>query len=584
VERRTKNQLGWSAVAVTLALVLSSCTQEENTEAQATAPHRPGEILVKFENTISIQQSTSLLASAGLESVAQFASIGVHRCRITNGSEVNAAISACEGNASVQYAEPNYIYNASEIPNDPRFNELWAMQNDNDADIDAVEAWDSQTGSADVLVAIIDTGVDYTHSDLGTNMWRNPGESGEGREDNGVDDDGNGFVDDVFGWDFAGNDSDPLDDNGHGTHVAGTIAAAGNNGVGVVGVNWQASIMALKFLSSNGSGSAADAIDAILYAANNGARVMNNSWGGGGFSQALKDAIEFARDRNALFVAAAGNDGRDNDSRPTYPSNYDVDNVVAVAASDRNDLLASFSNFGATTVDLAAPGADILSTMPSDQYRSLNGTSMATPHVSGVAALVLAHAPDLNYRQVAVRVVGSTDAGAAFENTTGSGGRLNAAAALSDEPKLAFVTRLSNTPDTAGPYSVSALATDNGSIQAAALSFTVDGGSATVLPMQSTGPEAYRAAIPGQALGATIAYFVEVTDDENNNIVSATYSFQIAEGGDDGPDCGNFAVTIPAITGTSGRLLTLLLNVILFSAFVLGARRLVQGAGGGRRD
>lgn len=583
MERRT-NQLGWGAVALTMALVLSSCTQEENTEAQATSPHRPGEILVKFENTISVQQSTALLTGAGLESVAQFASIGVHRCRITNDNDVAAAVSACEGNAAVEYAEPNYIYNASEIPSDPRFDELWAMQNANDADIDAVEAWDTQTGSADVLVAIIDTGVDYTHSDLGANMWRNPGESGEGRENNGVDDDGNGFVDDVFGWDFAGNDSDPRDDNGHGTHVAGTIAAAGNNGVGVVGVNWQASIMALKFLSSNGSGSAADAIEAIMYAANNGARVMNNSWGGGGFSRALQDAIEFARDRNSLFVAAAGNDGRDNDSRPTYPANYDVDNVVSVAASDRNDRLASFSNFGAKTVDLAAPGADILSTMPNDEYRSLNGTSMATPHVAGVAALVLAQHRNLNYRQVAVRVVGSTDAGAAYENTTGSGGRLNAANALSDEPKVAFVTRLSNTPDTAGPYTVSALATDNGSIQAATLSYTVDGGSATVVPMQSMGPEAYRAAIPGQALGATIAYFVQVTDDEDNTKVGTTYSFQIAEGGDDGPDCGNFAVTIPTLTGTGGRLLTLLLNVILFAAFVFGARRFVLGAAGERRD
>ncbi len=570
---------------LTTVLVVASCTQqEEKTETAPMAPYREGEILVKFKNTVSTQQASSVLGSYGLQSVGQFAPIGVQRCRITDARDVPSAVAACNSSADVEYAEPNYIYKVSEIPNDPRFDELWAMQNANDADIDAVEAWDGQTGSRDVIVAIIDTGVDYTHPDLAANMWRNPGESGEGRESNGVDDDGNGFVDDVFGWDFAGNDSDPKDDNGHGTHVAGTIAASGDNEIGVVGVNWQASVMALKFLSGNGSGSADDAIEAILYAASNGARVLNNSWGGGGFSRALQEAIEFARDQNALFVAAAGNDGRDNDALPTYPASYDVANVIAVAASDRNDRLASFSNFGATSVDLAAPGADILSTMPNDSYRSLNGTSMATPHVSGVAALVWAQNADLGYRQVAVRVVGAADPVPAFEGTTWSGGRLNAAAALTPAPKVAFVTRRDDTADTAGPYAVTAWATDETSVEAVTLSYSVNGGAPTLLPMQPSAPDEYRAAIPGQVMGSTIAYFVEAVDADDNRATSATYSFQIAEGGGDAPDCGNFAVAIPTWTGTGGGSLSLLLNLLFMGAVFVSARKLAYVLAERRRD
>jgi subtilisin family serine protease len=540
-----------------LATSCSTSTTEEPVEEQQHAEFIPGEVLVKFKSNVTQAQATSSLSSANIQSTQFLASVGVHRCQILGAQDVLEAVRRCQADASVEYAEPNYVYRASVVPDDPRFESLWAMQNENDADIDADEAWDTQTGSRDVLIAIIDTGVDYTHEDLAANMWRNPGEVGEGRETNGIDDDGNGFVDDVFGWDFTGGDNDPIDDNAHGSHVAGTIAAVGNNGIGVVGVNWQASIMALKFLDRNGSGNTADAIAAITYAAQNGAQVLNNSWGGGGFSQALLEAIEFARDRNALFIAAAGNEGRDTDALPTYPAGYDVDNVVAVAASDRNDRLASFSNFGATSVDLAAPGVGILSTTPGNAYQSFDGTSMATPHVSGVAGLVLAAYPELAPRAAAIRIVGGSDIVPAFAAGTSSSGRLNATGALATAPRVAFVTRLEDTADTAGPYRVRAEAIDDGGMAGVELHYTVDGGAVTAASMQTAGGFAYTAEIPGQPTGSTVAYFVQAMDDEGNSSQSRTISFGVTtEPPTPTPECGNFAVTLvgPMIggSGTAG--------------------------------
>lgn len=275
------------------------------------------------------------------------------------------------------------------IPNDPEFAKLWGMKN-----IHAPEAWCCIQGSR-VLVAVIDTGVDYTHEDLKKNMWKNPGEIPA----DGIDNDGNGLVDDVFGFDYANSDSDPMDDNRHGTHCAGTIGAVGNNGIGVVGVNWYAKIMALKFLSAAGSGSTSNAIRCIDYARIMGAKVMSNSWGGGGFSQALADAISRAEQAGILFIAAAGNSASDNDISPHYPSSYPNQNIIAVASINRMDELSWFSCFGKSSVDLAAPGGtasgvkedDILSTIPNNQYDFLAGTSMATPHVSGAAVLLMAH-------------------------------------------------------------------------------------------------------------------------------------------------------------------------------------------------
>lgn len=569
--------MGWTSSRVNsclaiLGLVTVSVTSTEGwAQKLPPASFVPGEVLVKFKTGIAAEKMSAVAATARLQSVRHFASIGVHCYRIPAGGDVAATVRLCEADSSVAYAEPNYIYTASRLPNDPRFPELWALQNPNGIDIGAPKAWDVQTGVPGIRVAIIDTGVDYTHADLQANMWHNPGESGGGREHNGVDDDANGFVDDVFGWDFAGKDSDPKDDNGHGSHVAGTIAATGDNHVGVVGVNWRASIMACKFLTANGSGSASDAIEAILYAAENGARVANNSWGGGGFSQALRDAIEFARQKNVIFVAAAGNEGNDNDLTPSYPASYDVANVVAVAAHDRAGQMASFSNFGKTSVDLAAPGVDILSSTPGNAYQVFSGTSMATPHVSGVAALLIAQNQSLTYRQVLVRIAGSVDAAAAFENTTWSGGRLNAAAALAATPKVAFVTRLAATTDTTGPYRVDAEATGDSPVTEAFLSYAVAGDTPRKVPMRSVAVDTYRAEIPGQALGSSVSYFVDVADAARNSTRSRTYAFQVGPPGG-APGCGNFAST--TATSLRSRILATLANSLLLVGSVLGARKL----------
>ncbi len=304
-----------------------------------------------------------------------------------------------------------------------------------DNDIDAPEAWDITTGSTNIVVAVIDSGIDYRHPDLAANMWVNRAEL---NGIHGVDDDDNGYVDDIYGYDFCNSDPDPIDDHCHGTHVAGTIGAVGNNGIGVAGVCWNVRIMALKFLAESGSGTDSDAIECIDYAIRNGARIMNNSWGGGGFSQAVMDTISVANDAGVLFVAAAGNSAGDNDQYPEYPSGYDVPNVIAVAATGSDDELASFSCYGATSVDLAAPGMDILSTLPTymtyamlrsgylTNYGVSSGTSMATPHVSGALALLESYYPSLTAAQAKSRLLARVDPVPALGGKVLFCGRLNA--------------------------------------------------------------------------------------------------------------------------------------------------------------
>ena len=409
----------------------------------------PGEVLVKFKRTMTASNRTSILTASGMSVLKEFPGIGVFRVKIRTNDTVPGATKRLAANPGVLYAEPNYIQHAvATLPNDPLFNNLWGLNNTGqtggtpDADIDAPEAWDVSLGSSDMVVCVIDTGVTYTHPDLAANMWTNAVELGG---TSGVDDDGNGYVDDIYGINAVTGSGDPMDDNAHGTHCSGTIAAVGNNGVGVAGVNWNARIMGCKFLDSGGSGSTDDAIECIEYAITKGADVMSNSWGGGGFSQALADAIEDANSAGILFVAAAGNDGSDNDAFPFYPASYDNTNIIAVAATDHNDGMASFSNYGRTSVDVGAPGVDIFSTFltgahlssgcnddDSDGYGYCSGTSMACPHVAGLSALTMSAFPSETPLEIKRRIMRTVDPLASLAGDTVSDGRINAHRALTE--------------------------------------------------------------------------------------------------------------------------------------------------------
>jgi len=285
--------------------------------------------------------------------------------------------------------------------------------------------------------------------------------------------------------------------------------------------------MALKSLDRNGSGTASNAIAAILYAAANGARVINASWGGAAFSQGLSEAIEFAQLHKVLFVTAAGNLGQDNDRRPTYPANYAIDNILSIAASDRSDLLADFSNHGSNTVDLAAPGVDILSTMPDNRYQALSGTSMAAPHVSGVAALLFSEFPRLNYRQARIRIVGGAEPLTTLAGKVRGGGRLNAFGALSTHPRVAFVTRLQRSPDSPAEHLFTAQVTDQDSVSAVSLHYAVNGGEYRLVPMILTGPDVYHGQFPLQPVGSSIEYFVRGVDIDGNSGLSQTRRFRV---------------------------------------------------------
>jgi hypothetical protein len=431
-----------SAVLLALLAALIVVSPAPSARSQARS-----EILVGFERGVAASAQREVLARFGAAAEERYGSIRGFLASVP-GSRRGSIIAALERDPRVRYAEPNVRFYADETPDDPSFGQLWALDNSGqvvagsagtpDADIDAPEAWSVSTGSGNVTVGVIDTGVDYNHPDLAANIWINPGEDCAGCRNDGVDNDGNGYVDDWRGWDFLNDDNDPFDDNGHGTHVAGTIGAVGNNETGVAGVNWSVRIMPLKFLGANGAGDAADAVRAVLYASSLGAVVTNNSWGGDGYSQALADAVAKADARGSLFVAAAGNSFSDNDASANYPSNYDVPNVIAVAATTNRDARAWFSNYGRTTVDLGAPGASILSTWPGGSYRYLDGTSMAAPSVSGAVALAKSAFPDATGAGLKALVLRTVDPNASLATRTATGGRLNVSNALAcaEEPQL----------------------------------------------------------------------------------------------------------------------------------------------------
>ena len=470
-----------------------------STDGEKIAPDR---VIVKVKEGVSDATLERINRGKGSRTKKKIPHTRLSVVDLPSNLPVEEAVKSYEASPEIEYAEPDFILNPSQTTaNDPNYPRLYGLNNTGqnggtaDADMDVPEAWNATTGNAGTVVAVIDEGVDVSHPDIRNNLWVNPDEVAG----NGVDDDRNGYVDDVNGYDFANNDAsvydpDPVSGAGdeHGTHVAGTIAAEGNNSLGVVGVNWRARIMSLKFLGPNG-GYTSDAVEAINYAVAEGAKISNNSWGGGGFSQALFDAINRADASGHLFVAAAGNGGADgvgddNDVTPNYPSSYNSPNIISVAATDNHDALASFSNYGATSVDVAAPGVGILSTLPSNTYGSYSGTSMATPHVTGEAALLKSRSPELDDAQLKARILQYAEKKASFQGKVATDSRANAyqaltSAASAPPPPTSDTTRptvapMRPTPDSrtrARTPTITATVSDDTELASDAVRLYVDG-------------------------------------------------------------------------------------------------------------
>jgi len=439
--RRALALLSAAALGVTGVVLSSPALAQPAPQASGTAhAAAPDELLVAYDAGASADDR----ARARRRASAQFAEqlvppaadrLEVELVRLPNGKNRDAAEAELESDPDVAYAEPNWLMQHAAVASDPYFTNgsLWGMKPGFGTNAEA--AWAAgHTGSANVYVGVIDEGIQFEHPDLAGQVWTNPNDLADGR-----DNDGNGYVDDIHGWDFAANDNTIYDGgtqgrlDDHGTHVSGTIGAKANNGTGVVGVNWNVTLISGKFLGRNG-GTLANAVKAVDYFTNlknaRGLNIVatNNSWGGGGFSQSLLDAITRANAANILFVAAAGNSGTNNDTTASYPSNYNVPNVIAVAAIDKAGALASFSQYGATTVDLGAPGVDVWSTTAYNVYSSYNGTSMATPHVTGAAALYASTFPGKTAAEIKAAILNSALPTPSLAGKTVTGGRLDVSA------------------------------------------------------------------------------------------------------------------------------------------------------------
>jgi hypothetical protein len=420
-------------------------------------------VIVRFRRSATRNRRSGLRRLAGVRAGQHVDGVpGLEIAQARPGESPSVAAARLAASPYVLYAHPNYVRNVSLTPNDALFSTLWGLHNTGqtggaaDADIDAPEAWEV-FAQGQAVVAVADTGVDENHEDLDGNIWTNPGESGTGKETNGVDDDSNGLIDDVTGWDWTAgsvgctgaasgdNTPDPPDWTGqqgdrsyHGTHVASTIGAEGGNGVGVIGVNPGSKLMNLRIGTIGGSIEVVDELCAMEYAAANGARVFNGSYGGPSNVSAVTDLI--GAHPEVLFVFAAGNDGTDNDLDPQYPCAVPHTNVICVAASDASEDLAWFSNFGLTAVDLAAPGASVrgaFNTTPGNEYNYLSGTSMATPHVAGAASLLFARHPSLTAAQVRLALLAGVDQRSAYSCAAVTGGRLNLQQSLAIADTLA---------------------------------------------------------------------------------------------------------------------------------------------------
>ena len=573
-------------LALTLIVVAalpssSSATPQESgseaTQKRARTPFVPGEVLVRYqsEKAAEIQTRAGMVNADGRQLSLQIERFvpadvvpGLRLARVA-ADDTMAAVAALRKQPDVLYAEPNYLwYRPTATPNDPCFpvNILAGCQNQDLyglVKIGAPLAWDTIKGSRDtaqagfgtprVIVAVDDEGIDTTHPDLIGNIWTNPAEIA-----NGVDDDNNGFIDDINGYDFF-NDDGSIEPANHATHVAGTIGATGNNGIGVVGVNWQVGLMSLKHLQGD-NGPTSDAIRAAAYAKlmrdrwvnTSGAqganvRVINASWGptrqgveGNGFSLALRDAITALGQSGILFVTAAGNDAIDNDVNPGYPASYDLPNLISVAATDRPDALASYSDFGASTITLGAPGTGILSTTTNNTYSIMSGTSMAAPHVAGAAALLLAANPNLSFQKVKGLLMFNGDLLPSLAGKTLTGRRLNVGSsmtelALNDVTLPGTVTNFHLNTQNGRSLNVGWTASgDDGAAGTASLyklSFTdTDTGAViflkSVLPAASGVTQAVDVKLPYRHLNGTLT--LQEFDNSGNEGVPATFAVSVS--------------------------------------------------------
>jgi subtilisin family serine protease len=551
----------------------STSQQEEERATRSQSPAKgqaniidgaefvPGEVLVRFRTETAAKTAEALAlplraaedaSEISIESFGGSETVRGLRLAKVDPAHTLQAVTELAARSDVLYAEPNYIWHATRTPNDPRYTsgELYGLNR-----IGAPAAWDTTTGSKSVVIGVLDGGVDVNHQDLSANIWTNPGEVAG----NGVDDDGNGFIDDINGWDFHHNDRtvfDNEDGDDHATHVAGTIGAKGNNSLGVVGVNWDVSIVSMKVLGPTG-GSVANIINGYNYArrlrqAGVNLRVLNNSYGGPGKSLAALDAINQLNSTGILFVVAAGNEARDNFSFPDYPANYDVPNVIAVASTNSNDFLSSFSNFGARVVSIGAPGSSILSTTPNNTYSFFSGTSMSSPHVAGAAALICAANPSITAAQLRGVLAFTGDRISALETRTTTGRRLNVANAMA--------SALEN--DVTAPAAAANLRVEGQTGRSVTLAWTApgdDGNAGTVADydfffVNSTGQA--RTLLPTTLVPAPAGTQQTVTVDVPFRNFSGTIQLRAYDNAGNS-STASVAVTIPVNTGSDPYTVTL---------------------------
>ena len=485
--------------------------------APVASASAPGDrLIVAFDGGASVAGRSSARAAVDAVSTAAIGATGASVVTVPAGTGEDA-LARLRARADVRYAEPDRRLHALAVPDDPDFGALWGL-----ARIGAPQAWDTITDASSVTVAVVDTGVALDQPDLAGELWHNPGETGGGREANGIDDDHDGFVDDAEGWDFASDDNDPYDKQYHGTHVAGTIGAAGNNGLLVTGVAWRATIMPVAALDATGSGYLSDIAAGFEYAADNGARIVNASLGATGTSALLRDVID--RHPGTLFVVAAGNDGTDDDAVPETPCDEPSANVLCVAATGADDGLAPYSNYGRANVDVAAPGTDILSTAPGDGVLSLSGTSMATPMVTGVAALTLAHHPWLSATGLKAALLDGARPLPSLTGKVATGALIDAPGALdasrdADPPAAPAVTAPARGSWSASAPVVRWAASDDAGSGLAGYDVAVDG-----QPVGSVGSGVTALAL-GSLADGTHSVVVSARDGEGNRASSAPRTF-----------------------------------------------------------